>query len=99
MEDYCELINAACEGDWDMERFNETGERIWNIERVFNIRAGLRKADDTLPKRILQEPATSGTAEGQVCRLDEMLPSYYELRGWDSEGMPTEATMTRLGLL
>jgi len=98
MEDYCELINAACDGDWDMGRFNQTGERTWNIERIFNLRAGLAKADDTLPKRILEEPATSGTAEGQVCRLDEMLPAYYELRGWDTEGVPSDATKSRLGI-
>ena len=98
MEDYCELINAACDGEWDMARFNETGERIWNLERIFNLRAGLTKADDTLPKRILEEPATSGTAEGQVCRLDEMLPAYYELRGWDVDGVPSDETQSRLGL-
>ncbi len=98
MEDYCELINAACDGEWDMERFNQTGERTWNLERVFNLRAGLTKADDTLPKRILEEPATSGTAEGQVCRLDEMLPSYYELRGWNAEGVPSQETLSRLNI-
>ena len=50
------LIDAACEGEWDMERFVLTGERIWNLERQFNLAAGLTGADDTLPKRMLEVP-------------------------------------------
>ena len=75
-----------------------TGERIWNLERQFNLRAGLGKKDDTLPRRILEEPAPSGTGKGLVCRLDEMLPEYYSLRGWDKEGVPKKETLQRLGL-
>ncbi|NKB36434.1 MAG: aldehyde ferredoxin oxidoreductase [Gammaproteobacteria bacterium] len=91
-------INAACEGDWDLERLKQTGERIWNLERQFNLAAGLDKSDDTLPQRILKEPAPSGSAKGLVCRLDEMLPAYYELRGWDGKGVPYASTLQRLGL-
>ena len=58
----------------------------------------MTKKDDTLPKRILEEPADVGTAKGLVCRLDEMLPEYYELCGWDAEGVPTRETLERLGL-
>ena len=76
----------------------ETGERIWNLEKLFNLKAGLGKKDDTLPKRILTEPADVGTAKGLVCRLDEMLPEYYQINGWDAEGVPTKETMDRLGL-
>ena len=74
------------------------GERIWNMERQFNTAAGLSKADDTLPKRILEEPAPSGAAKGMVCKLDEMLPKYYEVRGWTADGVPTADTLNRLGL-
>ena len=95
-DDYRELVAAACDGDWSEERMQLTGERIWNIERQFNLRAGLGKKDDTLPRRILEEPAPSGTGKGLVCRLDEMLPEYYELRGWDKEGVPKEETLQRL---
>ncbi len=98
IDDYCELIDVNCEGDWNVDRFNETGERIWNIERIFNLRAGLSKADDTLPKRILSEPAPSGVGKGLVCKLDEMLPEYYELRGWSKTGEPSEKTKQRLGI-
>jgi aldehyde:ferredoxin oxidoreductase len=96
--DYVELINAACEGEWGEAQMREVGERIWNLERQFNLRAGLSMADDTLPKRILEEPAKSGVGKGLVNRLGEMLPEYYQLRGWDEAGVPTNATLQRLGL-
>jgi aldehyde:ferredoxin oxidoreductase len=92
------MVAAACEGDWSVERFVEVGERIWNMERQYNIAAGFTGADDTLPERLLKDAAKSGSAEGAVNRLDEMLPEYYELRGWDVTGVPTAETLGRLGL-
>ncbi len=97
-EDYAAQIDAACDGDWTLPRLLETGERIWTIERQYNLAAGLTKADDTLPKRILTEPAKTGAAAGQVNRLGEMLPMYYTERGWDGDGVPTAETLGRLGL-
>jgi len=98
LDDYRTLVAAACDGEWSEERMQQTGERIWNLERQFNLKAGLGKKDDTLPKRILEEPAPSGTGKGLVCRLGEMLPEYYELRGWSEEGVPAADTLKRLGL-
>lgn len=98
MEDYAAQVDAACEGDWPTERLVELGERIWNIERQFNLRAGLTAADDTLPKRLLETPAPSGTAKGKVCELEMMLKEYYQLRGWGTDGVPTADTLERLGL-
>jgi len=95
MDDYTELVNGACDGNWDSQ---ETGERIWNLEKLFNLKAGLGKKDDTLPKRILEEPADVGTGKGLVCKLDEMLPEYYQLNGWDADGVPTKETLERLKL-
>jgi aldehyde:ferredoxin oxidoreductase len=97
-EHYAAQIDGACEGGWDLPRLLETGERIWNLERQFNLAAGLSKNDDTLPKRILEEPAPSGVAKGLVSGLKTMLPEYYELRGWTAEGVPTAETLRRLGL-
>lgn len=91
-------LDAACEGNWDAERVELCGERIWNLERQFNLRAGFTGADDTLPKRLLDVPAPSGTAKGKVAELDVMLPEYYELRGWNTDGAPTAETLNRLGL-
>lgn len=98
IEDFLAMVNAACDSEWDMQRMRQTGERIWNLERQFNLRAGLSKKDDTLPKRILQEPADAGVGKGLVSRLPEMLPAYYALRGWDAEGVPQAHTLQRLGL-
>lgn len=91
-------IQAACEGDWSMEKLNEVGERIWNMERQFNNAAGFTNKDDNLPPRLLTEPAKTGPAKGLVNGLDKMLPEYYQVRGWTPEGVPTPETLSRLGL-
>ena len=91
-------IDAACEGEWTEQRLLECGERTWNLERQFNLAAGMTAADDTLPERLLKDPAPSGTAKGKVCELDKMIPEYYAERGWTKEGVPTKETLSRLGL-
>lgn len=97
-EDYLHLLNPACGQDWSMDDLKEMGERTWTLERVFNEKAGLTRADDTLPKRLLEVPAPSGTAEGKVCELDKMLTEYYELRGWNTDGTVPAELIERLGL-
>jgi aldehyde:ferredoxin oxidoreductase len=74
------------------------GERCWNLQKIFNLRAGIGKADDTLPPRLLQEPVTSGPARGRVWQRQPRLDEYYGIRGWDSEGRPTRSTLARLGI-
>ena len=96
--DYAMQVDAACAGDWSAERLLEVGERIWNLERCFNLDAGMTAADDTLPARILKDAAKSGMGKGKVSRLDEMLPEYYRLRGWSKDGVPTNSTIDRLDL-
>ncbi len=91
-------IDAACEGDWSVERLLAVGERVWNLERQFNLAAGVTAADDTLPKRLLSETANTGPAEGRVSDLAQMLPEYYSQRGWTTDGVPTNDTMERLKL-
>jgi len=91
-------IEAACEGDWSMDKLNLMGERIWNMERQFNNAAGLTRKDDDLPPRLKTEPAKSGPAKGLVNGIDKMLPEYYQVRGWTQEGVPTPETLARLGL-
>ena len=98
LENVAPQLDAACEGEWTADRLMETGERIWNLEREFNNRAGMTSADDTLPKRLLEEAAKTGPAEGKVCGLDEMLPEYYEMRGWTKDGQVTDETRSRLAL-
>ncbi len=91
-------IQAACEGDWSEERLLQIGERIWNLERQFNLAAGLSGRDDTLPPRLLNEAAKGGPQKGAVSKLGVMLPEYYAARGWTAEGVPTPATLARLGV-
>ena len=98
LDEVANMVDAACAGDWSVDRLNETGERIWNMERQFNLDAGMTAADDTLPQRILKEAVKSGSGKGKVCELDTMLPQYYALRGWSADGRPTAETMQRLGL-
>ena len=91
-------VQAACEGDWSMEKMAIVGERIWNMERQFNLAAGFTAKDDNLPPRLTTEPAKTGPAKGKVNELGKMLPEYYEVRGWTPEGVPTAETLARLGL-
>ncbi len=98
LEDFAPQVDAACEGEWTAERLLETGERIWNLERQFNIAAGFTGADDNLPPRLLKDAAKTGPAEGKVNGLETMLPEYYEVRGWTPDGVPSNETIARLGL-
>jgi aldehyde:ferredoxin oxidoreductase len=98
MDNIAPQIDAACEGDWSVENCLETGERIWNMERLFNEAAGFTADDDKLPKRLLEEVIKSGPTEGQVNRLGEMLPQYYAVRGWTADGKIPAETRQRLSL-
>jgi aldehyde:ferredoxin oxidoreductase len=98
LEDIQPQIAAACEGDWSLENLLKVGEWIWNLERIFNLEAGITGKDDTLPKRLLKEAAQTGPAKDKVNDLDKMLPEYYQLRGWTPEGVPTLEIRARLGL-
>ena len=98
LADVAPQLEAGCEGDWSLENLGVVGERIWNLERQFNLAAGLTAADDTLPKRLTTEPAKTGPAKGLVNGLAKMLPEYYATRGWSTDGKPTAETLARLGL-
>ena len=96
--DLVKQLAAALPGDWDEARFMETGERIWNMERMFNNAAGFSAADDSLPTRMTDEPAKSGAGKGRVTELAPMLVDYYQARGWTADGQPTNETVQRLKL-
>ncbi len=98
LADLAPQLQAAIGEQFTTEELEKVGERIWNLEREFNNAAGFTAKDDSLPKRLLTEPAKTGPAKGKVSMLAEMLPKYYEVRGWDPQGRPTAATKTRLGL-
>ena len=98
MADLAPQLQAACEGDWSLEKLEKMGERIWNLERQFNLAAGFTAKDDDLPRRLKTEPAKTGPAKGLVNGIDKMLPVYYRVRGWTPQGVPTAETLQRLGL-
>ena len=73
-------------------------ERINNLERLFNVREGLTRKNDTLPRRLLKEAMPTGPSKGNTVPLDQMLDEYYELMGWDSNGIPVPERLRELGL-
>jgi len=97
-DDYANLINAVCGTNLSGDDFVQAGERVWNLEKMFNLKAGIDSAQDTLPARLLKEPIPDGPSKGWVHKLDELLPKYYEVRGWDSSGVPTPEKLKELGL-
>ncbi|SHI52724.1 aldehyde ferredoxin oxidoreductase family protein [Desulfosporosinus lacus] len=78
-------------------RFIKTGERGYNLERIINIRQGLKSSDDTLPKRLISELQRADDADSKV-KLDVMIKDYYKIRGWDEQGVPTRRRLKKLGL-
>jgi len=99
-EDQCRVLLETATGI-DMGGYKglmKTGDRIFNLQRLFNLKAGSTGKDDTLPKRQLEEPMPDGPAKGMVVHLSEMLPEYYKLRGWDGNGVPTPEKLQELGL-
>lgn len=95
-EDYAAMVDADLPGGWNVDRLRQTGERIWNLEKLFNLKAGLTRADDTLPPRILRDPVPEGFNKGGVCELDAMIPEYYRIRGWSEEGIPSSDKLYNL---
>jgi aldehyde:ferredoxin oxidoreductase len=96
------LANALRALGWttDAERLLEAGERIVNLERLINVRLGIRAASDRLPTRFLDEPLgpSTGGDEERIGSFDRMLSAYYRLRGWSEDGVPSDETVVRLGL-
>ena len=92
------FCNAANGTNLNDEGVLEIGDRIYTMERVFNLKAGIDPSEDKLPKRMLEEPLPDGPSKGQVCKLDQMLPEYYEVRGWGNDGIPTDDKLQSLGL-
>lgn len=96
--DYAAMTNAVIGTEWTADDVLLAGERIWNLERVFNLDAGVDPSQDTLPKRLLEDPIPEGPSKGNVSRLSELLPEYYELRGWGADGIPTVERKELLGI-
>src|ERR1035441_3854191 len=97
-ENYAALLTALTGVTYSTEDFIKAGERIWNLERLFNLQAGFTRKDDRLPERFTMSPIKTGFAQGQVSHVPEMLIEYYRLRGWDEDGVPTSERLRELQL-
>jgi aldehyde:ferredoxin oxidoreductase len=97
-ENYAELLTALTGVTYSTEEYIKAGERIWNLERLFNLQAGFTSKDDQLPERFTTSPIRSGPSKGQISHVPEMLSEYYKLRGWDEDGVPTQERLRELQL-
>jgi aldehyde:ferredoxin oxidoreductase len=99
LKELWQLVKAATGFEYpkvvDLER---VGERISTLARMFNVREGFRREADTLPERNLALPMQDGPARGQVVELEGMLDEYYDLMGWNEDGIPARGTLSQLGL-
>jgi len=96
-----DLLRWATGVEMTAEELQRVGERVCNLKKVFNIREGWTRSDDTLPPRLLEEPLPTGVARGaRLTReeLDDMIAGYYEARGWTSEGLIPPGKLSELGL-
>jgi aldehyde:ferredoxin oxidoreductase len=98
-DDIAQALEAATGMEMSVDKLKQIGERIYNLQRCYNVRHGISRADDRLPRRFAEEPSPSGNAVGQVIDLEPMLDEYYALRGWDiATGVPKLETLQALGL-
>ena len=94
---YREMLEAVTGVDFPEEEFYSIGERIWNLEKIFNLAVGFKRCDDSLPPRFKAEGG-SGPLAGEIFEEEKMLEDYYQKRGWNSSGIPEEETLDRLML-
>ena len=97
-EFFARMLNAVTGEHFTADELMQIGERVWNLERLYNLREGFTAADDTLPPRLLEEPVADGPSKGFVVNLKPMLQEYYAYRGWDEHGVPRPEKLAELGL-
>ena len=97
-EYFARVLSAVTGIQYDTTDLIKVGERVWNLERLYNNREGFTTKDDTLPPRLLIEAPVDGPSKGWVSNLEPMLKEYYRTRGWDENGVPSKQKLTELGL-
>ncbi|MBN2439578.1 MAG: aldehyde ferredoxin oxidoreductase family protein [Deltaproteobacteria bacterium] len=94
-----EMLSALMGREWTVADLMTAGERIQNMERLFNAREGLTRTDDQLPDRLTREPKADGPSKGKVVPLEELKDDYYRAMGWDlSTGLPGAEKLRELGI-
>jgi aldehyde:ferredoxin oxidoreductase len=95
-------FNLVTGKDWEADQLLKVSERVRNLERMFDVRQGLTRADDSLPKKFFEQPLSKGRYKGEVLdreKFEQMKDEYYELRGWDKKtGIPTREKLEELDL-
>jgi len=100
-ENYVKMINGVTGWSLKLEDVEKLGERIFNLERAFNCREGIRRQDDALPVRVLTQPIPEGPSKGMYTPASEfetLLNEYYQMRGWRPDGIPAASKLKDLGL-
>jgi aldehyde:ferredoxin oxidoreductase len=95
-------VSAVTGTELNEENAMTIGERVYNLERVILARQGIRRDDDNLPERFYTEPMPTGPHTGQRLvkkEFEKLKDEYYELRGWNEEGVPTQETLRNLSIL
>ena len=97
MSNFAEITSALTGIEFSGMDLLKIGERIINLERIYNLKMGLKSKDDRIPDRYRLEPVPEGNSKGEVLDLDKMLPEYYQLRGWNKKGIPSRKKLDELG--
>jgi len=102
-DEFSKLIHLATGMEISKSQLMEIGERIYTLERLFNVREGFTRKDDKLPERYFKEPTPIGLPIAKGKKIDrqlfeKMLDEYYALHEWDQNGVPKEVTLEKLGL-
>jgi aldehyde:ferredoxin oxidoreductase len=95
-EYFARMLSAVTGVSYATGDMIRVGERVWNLERLYNLREGFARRDDTLPPRLLNEAPADGPSKGWVVQLEPMLKEYYRGRGWDENGVPTHKKLSEL---
>ncbi len=98
VQEVVDCLNYVTGWDLDLAEFMRSGERASNLKRLYNLRLGMTRKDDTLPYRILHEPLPDGGAANYLPELEKMLDEYYDYRGWTRDGIPTREKLEALDL-
>jgi len=93
------FLNAVTGWDIGQAEILKTGERIYNLKRMYNVRCGITRKDDTVPTRMLREKRGEGGAAENLPPFAEALDEYYRYRDWDQNGIPTKTKLLELGLV
>jgi Aldehyde:ferredoxin oxidoreductase len=93
-----ELLNLATGFDYDREEYLKTGERIWNLTKIFNVKNGFTRKDETMPDRIFEEKLEIDEAKLSKEEFEKMMDEYYEIRRWDEDGVPKKEKLKELNL-